>query len=245
MSVELRFPNISAQDTAGKVAQMQSYMHQLVQQLNWALSTIDSAKQGDTSNIVINGGRTDITPEVAENTFNSIKALIIKSADIVKAYEEKIKETFNGSYVAQSDFGTYLQNTQLTVETDSKTITEYFKSVQEITDGLESEIIDQNNYIKRGLLDYDTETGEPITGIDIGETTDGVFNKCARFTKDRLTFYDENENPVAYIGQENGVGCLFIVGNAVFSGNTVFQGDVRMGGYGIDTSDGLAFSWIE
>lgn len=240
MSVELRFPNISAQDTAGKVAQMQSYMHQLVQQLNWALSTIDSAKQGDTSNIVINGGRTDITPEVAENTFNSIKALIIKSADIVKAYEEKIKETFNGSYVAQSDFGTYLQNTQLTIDKDSKTISEYFTNVQEITDGIEKEIKDQKAYIRRGLLDYDKVTGDPIHGIEVGETTDdGAFNKYARFTAEKLSFHSINDEEVAYIGQKNGVGCLFILGR------TVFQGDVQMGGYGIDTSDGLAFSWIE
>lgn len=236
MSVELRFPNISAQDTAGKVAQMQSYMHQLVQQLNWALSTIDSAKQGDTSNIVINGGKTDLSPEEAENTFNSIKALIIKSADIVKAYEDTMKETFNGSYVAQSDFGTYLQDTQLTIETDSKTISEYFKNVQEITNSIEDELKDQNAYIKRGWLDTDKD-GNAIIGIEIGETTDdGAFVKCARFTKGKLEFFDDiGVDPVAYIG----TGCLYINGRAVFFG------DVQMGGYAIDTSDGLAFSWIE
>lgn len=241
MSVELRFPNITATNTEGQMAQMQSYMHQLVQQLNWALSTIDSAKQGDTSNIVISGGKTDVSPEEAENTFNSIKALIIKSADIVKAYEESMTETFNGSYVAQSDFGTYLENTQLTIETDSKTITEYIDSVQKITDGLESEIIDQKAYIKRGLLDYDADTGEPITGIEIGETNeDGVFNKCARFTEDGLEFYHKSDNkqPVAYIGQEDGEGRLFI------NGRVVFYGDLQLKQYLIDTSDGLAFSWI-
>jgi hypothetical protein len=235
MSIELRFPNISAQDTAGQMAQMQSYMHQLVQQLNWALSTIDSAGQGDTSKIVINGGKTDLSPEEAENTFNSIKSLIIKSADIVKAYEDTMRETFNGSYVAQSDFGTYLQETNLTVETDSKTISEYFKNVQEITGSLEDEVKEQNAYIKRGLLDYD-ENGNPITGIEIGETTEeGVFNKCARFTKDRLGFYGEGDiHPVAYIG----TGCLYINGKAVFFG------DVQMNKYNIDTSDGLAFTWV-
>ena len=236
MSVELRFPNITATNTEGQVAQMQSYMHQLVQQLNWALSTIDSASNGDTSNLVINSPKTDVSPEEAENTFNSIKALIIKSADIVKAYEDTLKETFNGSYVAQSDFGTYLQNTQLTVETDSKTISEYFKNVQEITGDLEAELKEQNAYIKRGWLDTDAE-GNDIIGIEIGETTDdGAFVKCARFTKGKLEFFDEiGIVPVAYIG----TGCLYIRGRAVFFG------DVQLGKYLADTSDGLAFTWIE
>ena len=240
MSVELRFPNITATNTEGQVAQLQSYMHQLVQQLNWALSTIDTASNGDTSNLVINTPKTDVTPEEAENTFNSIKALIIKSADIVKAYEDTMKETFNGSYVAQSDFGTYLQETQLTIETDSKTISEYFTNVQEITDGIESEIKDQKNYIKRGLLEYDANTGEPRTGMESGETTDdGAFKKCARFTTDKLSFFSNDGKEVAYIGQKNGEGCLFILGWVAF------LGDVQLNKYNIDTSDGLAFTWVE
>ena len=239
MSVELRFPNITATNTEGQVAQMQSYMHQLVQQLNWALSTIDSASNGDTSNLVINSPKTDVSPEEAENTFNSIKALIIKSADIVKAYEDTLKETFNGSYVAQSDFGTYLQNTQLTIETDSKTISEYFKNVQEITGDLEAELKDQNAYIKRGWLDTDKD-GNDIIGIEIGETTeDGVFHKCARFTTDKLSFYSNGGKEIAYIGQKDGEGCLYVVGWVAF------LGDVQMGDYYLDTSDGLAFTWIE
>ena len=234
MSVELRFPNITAQNTEGQMAQMQSYMHQLVQQLNWALSTIDSAKQGDTSNIVINsgknGGRTSLSPEEAEDTFNSIKSLIIKSADIVKAYEETMKETFKGSFVAQSDFGTYLQNTQLTVETDSKTISEYFTNVQKITDGIEEEIRNQNAYIRRGLLE------DGIYGIEVGETTDkGVYNRYARFTAKKLSFYDENKNEVAYIGS----GCLYVVGKISL------DGDITLRNYNVDTSDGLAFTWVE
>lgn len=239
MSVELRFPNITATNTEGQVAQMQSYMHQLVQQLNWALSTIDTASKGDTSNLVINAPKTDISPEEAENTFNSIKALIIKSADIVKAYEESMTETFNGSYVAQSDFGTYMQNTQLTVETDSKTISQYFVNLQEITDGINKDIIDQKAYIKSGWVDTDKTTGEDIIGVEIGETTDGVFKKCARFTTDKLSFYSNDGKEVAYIGQKDGEGCLYVVGWVAF------LGDIQMGNYRLDTSDGLAFTWIE
>lgn len=232
MSVELRFPNITAQTPTAQVAQMQSYMHQLVQQLNWALSTIDSAKQGDVSNVVINngnnGGKKDISPEEAEDTFNAIKSLIIKSADIVKAYEDTITESFSGKYVAQSDFGTFLQETKLTIETDSKTISEYFENMQEITGSIEDEIKVQKAYIRRGLLE------DGVYGIEVGETKDGEFKGYARFTAEKLSFYGDG-NVVAYIG----AGCLYIERNAVF------RGDVRMGNYKIDTSNGLAFTWVE
>ena len=85
MSIDIRFPNITATTAEGQMAQMQSYMHQLVQQLNWALNTIGDAQNGNMSNVVTNGSEKDISSEEAEDTFNSIKALIIKSADIVKA----------------------------------------------------------------------------------------------------------------------------------------------------------------
>ena len=261
MGVELRFPNITATNTEGQVAQMQSYMHQLVQQLNWALSSVNSAAQGDTSNIVLNGGKnggkTELSPKEAEDTFNSIKSLIIKSADIVKAYEDTMKETFNGSYVAQSDFGDLVRDTKLTIETDSRSISEFYSNTQEITNRIDSDVAlikDINAYIRRGELE------EGVIGIEIGQTTtydkkdengntvtdeDGnpvkasKFERCARFTASRLSFFDSNDFEVAYIGQENGVGCLYIVGRAAF------LGDIQMGKYTVDTSDGLAFGWIE
>lgn len=229
MSVELRLPNITATNTEGQVAQMQSYMHQLVQQLNWALSTIDTATQTDASNIALNDDIKGMSPEEAENTFNSIKSLIIKSADIVKAYEDTLTESFSGKYVAQSDFGTYLQETKLTIETDSKTITEYFENLQEITGSIEDEIKDQEAYIKRGELE------DGVYGIEVGETNDeGVYKRYARFTADKLTFFDGDSNDVAYVGSN----CLHIVGKAEFFG------EIQMGKYKIDTSDGLAFTWV-
>ena len=46
MNVDLRFPNISATTHEGQMSQMQSYLHQLVEQLNWALNSLDEAVAG-------------------------------------------------------------------------------------------------------------------------------------------------------------------------------------------------------
>lgn len=237
MNIDIRLPNINAPTTEGQMSQMQSYIHQLVQQLNWAFSAVTEAQSGNASNIVIEKQSEEISPEEAENTFNSIKALIIKSADIVRAYEERIVETFNGSYVAQSDFGTYLRDTKLTIESDSVGIEELFENQQKISgtvDGIDDEIKNTNAYIKRGLLGYHERLKKDVYGIAVGQTNDnGDYKKYAWFIAEGLCLFDENGNEVAYISQ-----------NKLYITDAVFLGVVQFGGYKADTTDGLAFTWV-
>ena len=154
MSIDIRFPNITAASADGKMAQMQSYMHQLVQQLNWALNTVSEAEKGNTANVTI-AAKDGISPEDAADTFNSIKALIIKSADIVKAYEETIKTDFNGEYFAGSDFGTYLSETNASIEQNSQGVQENYRNVQTLKTDFDENVKDTEAYIRRGLLGYD------------------------------------------------------------------------------------------
>lgn len=232
MSIDIRLPNITASTEAGKLQQMQSYMHQLVEQLNWALNTIETAGGGNVLPAVKVQQSEALSPKEAEDTFNSIKALIIKSADIVKAYEKTILTNFNGTYFADSDFGTYLEETSKAVSDNSKGVEETYKRVETIdsrVEGVEDEVKTTNAYIRRGLLD------DGKYGVEVGETSeDGIFRQYARFTADRLSFYDTYDKEVAYIG----AGCLYIVGRSAF------QGEVQFGGYNADTSNGLAFTWI-
>lgn len=242
MSINIRLPNVTASSDSGKLTQMQSYMYQLVEQLNWALNNIETAGPGMASPTIKVQQSESLTQKEAEDTFNAIKALIIKSADIVMAYEKTIMTHFEGKYFAESDFGTFIEETTRSIEENSKGVNEVYTNVQKITnndrtgslDILEDNIRITNAYIKRGLLDYDSN-GNAIYGVEVGETSeDGSYSKYARFTADRLSFFDTYGYEVAYIG----AGCLYIVGKSVF------QGEVQMGGYSIDTSDGLAFTWI-
>lgn len=242
MNINLRFPNITATSDSGKLAQMQSYMHQLVGELNWALRTVEAAASGTESQAVSVQHIGALSPNGAEDTFNAIKTLIIKSADIVTAYEKTIMTHFEGKYFAESDFGTFIEETNRRIEENSKGVTEAYTNVQSITnsdgtgslDVLEDQIRTTNAYIKRGLLGYDSN-GKAVYGVEVGETAeDGTFIKCARFTSDRLSFFDAYGSEVAYIG----AGCLYVVGKSVF------LGEIQLGGYKTDTSDGLAFTWI-
>ena len=237
--IDLRLPNIQGKTEAEQMAQMKSYLYQLVEQLNWALNTVESAQAGNSAPVVYQQGE-PATAEEAESTFNSIKALIIKSADIVKAYETTIFSDFNGKYFAESDFGTYIEETNKKVDDNSKYTQETYSRVETIdsrVEGVEDEIKTTNAYIRRGLLNNDEY------GIEIGETSeDGAFHHYARFTSKKLSFHNVNGNEVAYIGSgdvdKDDYNCLYITGRAVF------QGAVHFGKYKMDTSDGLAFTWI-
>lgn len=210
MSMDFRLPNITAKDEAGQLRQMQSFMFQLVEQLNWAMKTVEGGSGGmvgymGKSSSSESGGMTDA--EIM-TTFNSLKALIIKSADIVNAYYEVINLRLKGEYVAKSDYGTFIEDTTNDIEASSTAVSQIYNNVQQIITDLgnvEHTLIEVNAHIKTGLLYYD-ESGVPMYGLEIGQRTeiDGVetFNKYARFTSDKLSFYDSNDNEVAYISDK-------------------------------------------
>lgn len=252
MSVNIRFPSITATTEAGKLQQMQSYMHQLVEQLNWALNTVEAAQSGSaTAPVVIqqNSASQAISQKEAEDTFNSIKGLIIKSADIVKAYEETIFTDFNGKYFAESDFGTYIAETNRKVKENADGVTESYERIETITnedgtgslDETKKYVEETKGYIQRGLLT--DEDGNTVVGIEIGENLESSSaHRYALFTAERLTFFDVNGDPVAYIGagdnDKSNSNCLYVRGKAVF------LGEIQLGKYKTDSSDGLAFTWI-
>lgn len=238
MSFDIKFPNITAPSDSGKIEQIRSYLFQLAEQLKWALNSIDSSgatvlQQGSKSNAV------EVSEEEAQATFNSVKSLIIKSADIVNAYYEVINEKLSGEYVAKSDFGTYSENTSREITEASTYSEELYKNVQKISSTLEEldrNLIEVTARIKSGLLYYD-DNGVPIYGIEVGQTNDidgvKVFNKYARFTSDKLTFYDKNDTEVAYISDYK----LYIT-------NAHITGTLTLGRFELDTSDGLVCRWV-
>ena len=201
--IDIRLPNITAPTQAGQMLQMKSYLHQLVEQLNFALSNVES----ETAKVLETASATSTASKESDplTTFNSVKALIIKSADIVNAYYDQINVKLKGLYVAQSDFGTYVENTDNVIDATSTAVEQLFTNLQQVITDIESvehTLIEVNAHIKSGLLYYD-ESGTPVYGLEIGQKTarDGVevFNKYARFTSDKLSFYDSNDNEVAYV----------------------------------------------
>jgi uncharacterized phage infection (PIP) family protein YhgE len=325
MAYDLRYPMITGASEKEQLIQMKSYLHQLVEQLNYSLNNIDKVQVQYVRTPSSSESSKKEEDKGTQATFDALKPLIIKSAEIVNSYYETINERLEGIYVAQSDFGTFVEQTSQDITKNSTDITQVFTNVQEIDtrvssidtytttidnkvttidtkvttidtelktvednvgavdtelqnvksgvgsnlqvltedveqvgsdlqgfkeetdtnikgisetlgtvsdslgqvdtelqgfkddtskdlDNIKDEIenikymiIDVNAYIKSGLLYYD-DNEIPVYGLEIGQrnTVDGVevFNKYARFTSDRLSFYDQNDIEVAYISDK-------------------------------------------
>lgn len=263
MSFDITLPNINAPTEEGKNAQMRSYLYQLAEQLKYALNALDTEAANRMVQQSIKSAASAKIPDEALADFNAIKALIITSADIVEAYYEQISEKFSGLYVAKSSFpngdeAAFIEQTQQEIVKNSTDITQNFTNVQSILSdikGFGSETITVNACIKTGLLCYlsDDEavkygmaSGTPLYGMEVGqrnEDKDGneVFNKYARFTADRLSFYNANGVELAYFsGKKLHIGSAEIDAAAIKNAEIV---ELDLGGYHTDTSNGIAFKW--
>lgn len=141
---------------------------------------------------------------------NSIEEVVAPIIGGTYAYMEKKVEELKGSYVAVSDFGTYLEKTSQEIEEDPTKITRYFKfasdiqaDVEQVGTDFSAYKTDMEGYIRQGIVGYDGTT--PILGIAIGrniqttrtgvETEQGVFDEIDKssnmsvWTTEKLSFY--------------------------------------------------------
>ena len=244
---DFRFPNITATDDSGRLKQLETYLFQLTNQLNYAIKSTEDIEAGKTDIVIpANNGEQQLSAEEKEraDTFYAIKDYIINSADIVNAYYQEINEKLSGEYVAQSQFGDYVEKDDATYIKTSQYALDSYEKVQTIEkyvdteDGTIKEISmyrKDNFYIKTGWLGV--EDNKQIGGMEIGQISDDGTEtdvKFARFTPEKLEFYIKgSDEPIAYMS-----GIQLVITNAKILGT------LELGGYKIDTSDGLAFKWI-
>lgn len=228
MSYMLRLPEINAVTDREKLQQIKSYLYQMTQELNFALESVNKSQKELVETTAASASKAVKDATTPQKTFAAVRDLIIKNAEIVEAYYEAINMKLSGVYVAQSDFGTYTQETQALIEANSQSITQNYASQQAINSQLSEDIsaIMSNAYIKTGLLDE--IDGQEIYGVEIGQTTkdqDGnsLYARSARFTPSALEFYDgadpNSTTPIAYISNKK----LFIT-DAEITGSLTIAG---------------------
>ena len=212
--MNIRYPNITNAPPLEQLAQIRSFLFQLVEQLNMEAQSGTQEKPQvitGTNSAIGSGSSQNPTPV---STFNQIKSLIIKSADIVDAYYEEINKKLEKVYVAESEFGTYSNWATAEIQANAERIRQTYESIQELRTQ-QVQIIATKANIRSGLLFVvGDETLEPelgqsladgteVYGVEVGQETevDGkvVFNKFARFTAYGMTLYDNNEKLTAYI----------------------------------------------
>lgn len=252
MGIDIRLPNITATDSAGQVAQMRSYLYQFAEQLQWALNTMEKgvgAEEVELKNAV--GKAVEKTEEAkAQDTFNSIKDLIIKSADIVEAYYEQIELLhLKGEYAAKSDFGDYTEKTDAKLKATSEYIEGKFTKTEtidgeEVTSELDLADIDRRVRKQEGTIRFGnvkttlTADGETI-GIEIGEIdtiNDVATKRFATFSAAGVELYGGSADSKPLVTISNSKLTIY---------SAEFAGFVKMGQYRLDLQNGIAFKWEE
>ena len=199
----IRYPNIIGKTDAQKLEQMKSYLHQLADELNYQLDKTGNLMSGYPS--TANMAAKSVQKHDSISNFNDIKALIIKSADIITAYYDEITKLIdkNNLYAAESDYGTFKEETVNTLYADGTGLTQQVSDIQTIFD-TDGNILDAricHGQIYSGLFEFE---GETLVGLRIGQrNTDAngntIFQQFAQFTAKELSFFDSNENKAAWI----------------------------------------------
>lgn len=237
MAVELRLPNINGMTEKEQIVQIRSYLYQFIPQLQWALNNLSTPTTTTTVTTVAPASNTSVVNPSNEANISEIKALLIKTADTVNAYYEELSEKYESVYEAQSDFGRYTEEKFQEIVTDSNGIKQSFSDIQTIVSKvpeIDDWVSEAKAQIFAGEVDY--TDGVPVYGVEIRQknTVNGeeTFNKFARFTAGKLSFYDRNDTEVAYISDYK----LYITHAEVL-------GNLKVGGYVWDTSNGLVLRW--
>ena len=202
MGTNIRYPDINGKSTPEQMEQLKSYLYQLVGELNYALENVGTGKV----EVVDAKGRPIASTAEAKkdpiSTFNEIKALIIKSADIVNAYHKEIEKRLVSSYEALSDFGEFRETTENRITANAEGITQSNSRLQSIESvyrdgGKYAAIIKNEGYVKAGFLE------DQIYGLEVGqvvvENGEEVFRGFGRFTPERISFFDRNGTETAWL----------------------------------------------
>ena len=232
-AVEIRLPELSGGTEAEQLRRIQSYLFTLAQQLQFAFDAVSREQTAGGSSQ--GGASAAAEPEQRPVNFAAIKALIIKSAEITEHFQQEVEKRLVGRYLAQSQFGTYRQETEQRITANSQGIRQQFTNLQQLESavaGLESAVMEVNATIRTGLL-AETVEGRSIYGVEIGqqELENGVirFRKYTRLTAEKLSFYDCNDVEVAYISDRRMYVTAADVAQ-ITAGSAVVQG-LQIGDY--------------
>lgn len=180
-----------------------------------------------------------VASEKYENLTGKILS-IQQSVDGLKIKNEDLEGKVAGLELTTESFKTYVEETYVSDDEFHQYKSEMEQTAQRIEQRftrVEGEMYESQANIRTGLLD-DTDPAAPVYGVEVGQrnVVDGVttFDKFARFTADRLSFYDAHNTEVAYIGDYKQV-----ITNADVLGN------LKVGKFVFDTSKGLALRWEE
>ena len=172
----------------------------------------------------------------------SANSVSIKSGSGSSSLDESLDELNDKVEALKNDVLTVRQSTEANIEINSQAITQQYseiKSMEETIKSMDGQVKDvtakvaaTDGYIKTGKIAED-ENQNPIYGVEIGQTKEDLeFSVFARFTPEKLSFYDGHGNEISYFS-----------GQKLHIKEAVVLSAMNLGGYEISTKNGLTLKW--
>ena len=243
------YPNGSLQQ---QLTQQYSYLFQMAQQLNMALTALEggTAAPSGSSAARRSTGASASAADVssADNEqFQNLRAMIVKTAKQISRNMEQLELRLGEEYVAASQFGTYVQRLSAYLEANPEALTQYYSfcsdlaaNVAAVDAAFSSYRLDTEGYIRTGIVYY--EGPSPVYGVAVGQnlTTTEVDgrqvvkqnNFRAVFTAQKLSFWQDSTES-AYVSN-----------NRLYITNITVLDSISIGSWRMDSGSGLAFKWI-
>ena len=221
-----------------------AYLFQMAQLLNVALGALEDGSAVTSVGGV--SGNSGGTTEVKKQ-YDTLKSLIVKTADKIEKTKTQLTAQLEEEYVAQSDFGTYLQELNARLEAEPEALTQYYRFASDLqadVGAVEAAFsrykVNTEGYIRTGIVYYDGEL--PVYGVAVGQNltcreVDGEQvvepnNFRATFTATKLSFWQDNTE-VAYVSN-----------NKIYITNIMVLSGLSVGDWLITEKNGLAFRYI-
>ena len=219
-----------------------SYLFQMAQQLNVALGQLESGGTAAPS------GGTAAPAAEREQQYQTLKSMIVKTADTVQRRMDQLSTKLTGEYVAASEFGTYVERLNAYLEANPEALTQYYSffadlqaSTETVSAAFEQYRLETEGYIRTGIVCYDGAV--PQYGVAVGqnlicrevdgETVVEQNDFRATFTASKLSFW-QDASEVAYVSN-----------NRLYITNITVLGAIAVGQWSVEAAEGgLAFRWI-
>ena len=218
-----------------------SYLFQMAQQLNVALGQLESGGTAAPS------GGTAAPAAEREQQYQTLKSMIVKTADTVQRRMDQLSAKLTGEYVAASEFGTYVERLNAYLEANPEALTQYYSffadlqaSTETVSAAFEQYRVETEGYIRTGIVCYDgavpqygVAVGQNLTCREVdGETVVEQNDFRATFTASKLSFW-QDASEVAYVSNNR----LYITNITVLEGMSIGEWESA-------SEDGLVIRWM-
>ena len=237
--VQLSLPPSPQGSVQQQLTRQYAYLFQMAQQLNLALEQLQPLPAAVP-------GRAAPTAEEKQQ-YQTLKSLVIRTADRVRQEMDKLSLRLEGEYVAAGDFGSYVEKLSSYIEANPQALTQYYRFASDLQgqmDKVDAAFADYKagteGYIRTGIVDYDgalpvygVAVGQNLTATEVdGEQVVDQNNFRATFTATKLSFW-QDATEVAYVSN-----------NRLYITNITVLDAVVLGQWKISGENGLVCQWI-